>query len=127
MLRMQFMQWLRTPGGIYATSWVLAGVLMWVGARVAGLPRPNFVRAEIAALGATLVIWTVPALLGEFGLVGFGFALLITLWIIKEVFETSWGAALLVWVFNASAQAALVVVGWDRGVLQRGLIHTFLH
>jgi hypothetical protein len=127
MLRMQFIQFLRSPSGIYATSWILAGVLMWVGARVAGLPRPNFMRAEIAALGATLIIWIVPGFIGSFGLVGFAAALCMTLWVIKEVFETSWGAALLVWIFNAAAQFALVFIGWDRGVLQRGLIHTFLH
>ena len=100
---------------------------MWVGARVAGLPRPNFARAEVAALGATMVTWTLPSLLVPFGWLGFACALCATLWIIKEVFETSWGSALLVWVFNAAAQFALVVVGWDKGILQRGLLHDFVH
>ena len=124
---MQILEFLRSSWGMYAISWLLAGMFMWAGARFTGLPHSGFVRAEVAAVAVTLVTWTIAGMLADsLGWMGFATALCITLWVIKEVFETSWQAALLVWVFNAAAQSSLVFIGWNRGVLQRGLLHSLL-
>lgn len=112
---------------MYVTSWVVAGVLMWLGARISGT-SVGFFRAELAALAVTLVTWTVAGFLADsLGLLGFVAALCITLWIIKEVFETTWGAAIIVWLFNAVAQFGLVFIGWNTGVMERNLIPSLLH
>ena len=123
---MHIMEFLRSSWGIYALSWFLAGMFMWAGARFTGLLHAGFFRAEIAAVGVTLVTWTIAGMLADsLGWLGFVTALCITVWVIKEIFETTWHEAFMVWVFNAAAQFGLVFIGWNTGVLQRSLIHTF--
>ncbi len=116
-------EFIHSPWGVYVVSWIVAGLLMWIGAHVAGLAYPTIVRSLVAAICATLVTWMLAALLADsLGVWGFLVAICVTVIIIKAVFDTSWERAIAVWIFNAIAQFLLAAIGYNSGVLQGGAL-----
>lgn len=109
--------------GVYASSLLIAAVIMWIGAFFAGLRNVGFGRALVASFALTVVTWTLSAYLAEsLGILGVIVALCITLFMIKSMFETSWESAFVVWAVNALAQFGLAWAGWNHGLLATTLV-----
>ena len=112
---------------LLAISWLLAGLLMWIGARIVGLKYVSFGRAVLAAFAASGVAWLCITLLSEVSLAGISLgpvlALLLSWFVIKEVLNTSPGPALLVWAFDVVAQVVAGMLGIGGMGVQ--LLHLF--
>jgi len=95
--------------GILLLSVLIGGFFVWLGAKLARVEKGTFGRSILAAIAATvasgLVSWifslfgdgTTWALIG--GIVGF----VVVLWVFKSMFDTSWGKAFLIWLFQLIA------------------------
>jgi hypothetical protein len=108
-------------------SWLLAGLLIWIGARLAGLRYVTPGRAMLAALAASGVAWLCMTLFPGVPIAGTSFGvvlgLLLSWFAIKEVLNTSPGPALLVWVFDIAAQLVAGLLGISGVGLE--LLHLF--
>jgi hypothetical protein len=112
---------------LLAVSWLLAGLLIWIGARVAGLKYVTLLRSILAALAASGVAWLCMTLFPDVPVVGTSLGvvlgLLLSWFAIKEVLNTSPGPALLVWVFDVAAQIVAGLLGISGVGMQ--LLHLF--
>ncbi len=82
---------------------LVAAFFLWVGAKVAGIQNAGFLKATLAAfLGmvAGAILSMVPA-------IGWLLAILAYIVIIKYVFNTDWGKAIIAWL--VSFVASLIV------------------
>lgn len=86
---------------------IIGGLLMWIAAKLARVENASFGRAMAAAVAASFVevlvsfLFNLVPALGN--LFGFILGLVVTILVIKTIFRTSFGKALLVWVFNLVA------------------------
>ncbi|MFW5837049.1 MAG: hypothetical protein ACOCVM_03515 [Desulfovibrionaceae bacterium] len=93
---------------------VLAGaVVVHVAARLAKVPDSRFVKAVKAvilnALASLLVSVVLTSLVPVAGTaLGFIISLLVTLWILRAIYKTTWGKAALMWIFQ---WVIMVVIG----------------
>jgi hypothetical protein len=93
---------------------IIGGLLMWIAAKLARVEDASFGRAMAAAVAASFVevfvsfLFNLVPFLGN--LFGFILGLVITILVIKAVFRTSFGKALLVWIFNLVAAFAAIVL-----------------
>jgi len=93
---------------------IIGGLLMWVAAKIARVEESSFGRAMFAAIATSFVsilVAFVFNLVPAFGnLFGFIVGLVLSILIIKAVFRTSFGQALLVWIFNLIAAVLAIVL-----------------
>jgi hypothetical protein len=93
---------------------MVAGLFMWLGAKIAGVRRASFGRAVVAALASWVVTGLCYGLAPLLPIIGLGLAtvgaILLSVVVIKAAFDTSFGKALLVWVFNLVVQAAAILL-----------------
>ena len=86
---------------------IIGGLFMWVAAKIARVERASFARAMVAAIATSFVgtlLWFLFSLVPVLGnLFGFILGLVISVLIIRAVFATSFGKALIVWIFNLIA------------------------
>jgi len=86
---------------------VIGGLFMWIAAKIARVERSSFPRAMAAAVATAFVEVFVAFLFNLLpvfgGFFGFIVGLLAAILVIKAVFGTSFGKALLVWIFNIAA------------------------
>jgi hypothetical protein len=93
---------------------IVGGLLMWVVAKIAKVEGASFARAIVAAAASSFVeilvafIFNLVPVLGN--LFGFILGLLAAVLVIKGVFRTSFGKALLVWIFNLVAVWVAIVL-----------------
>ena len=108
-------------------SWLVAGLLIWIGARLAGLKYVSPLRAILAALAASGVAWLCMTLFPDVPIAGTSFGvvlgLLLSWFAIKEVLNTSPGPALLVWIFDVAAQLVAGLLGISGVGME--LLHLF--
>jgi hypothetical protein len=93
---------------------ILAGLFMYIGANVAKVPHRSFGKAVAAALlagfggnmvgGLFLIVPVIGPLLG--GLIN----IIVQIFIIKAIFETETGKAILTWIFSLVAQIIVAVI-----------------
>ena len=108
---------------------ILGGFFMWVAAKISGVRRATFGRAMLAAVGTTLVasvcslVFHFVPFLGNLG--GLVIGLLLTIFVIKGAFDTSFGKAVLVWIFNVVAIVIAVVLASILGAVAAGLLGCF--
>lgn len=92
---------------------ILGGLFMWLAAKISRIEESSFGRALVAAIGASFVAVLAAFLfnlLPVFGnMFGFIVGLILSILVIKAAFRTSFGKALLVWVFNLVA--TLIALG----------------
>jgi hypothetical protein len=92
----------------------VAGLFMWLAAKIAGVRHATFGRAVVAALASWVVSGLCYALAPLLPIIGIGLAtlaaILLSLVAIKAAFETSWGKALLAWLFNLIVQTVAVLL-----------------
>jgi hypothetical protein len=108
-------------------SWLLGGLLIWIGARVAGLKYVTPVRAIVAALAASGVAWLCLTLFPDVPIAGTSLGAVLGLFLswfaIKEVLNTSPARALFVWTFDVAAQMVAGLMGISAIGVQ--LLHLF--
>lgn len=99
-------------------SILIAGIFIWIGAKIAGVEEATFGNAIVAAVGASIVGWIITIVLSGIPVIGTIAGLIIGfivggLFVIKSIFSTSWRKAFLTWVFNIVAQviAVILIVG----------------
>jgi len=86
---------------------LIGGFFMWIAAKIAKVEKSSFARAMAAAVAASFVeilvafLFSLVPVLGN--LFGFILGLVITIFVIKTVFGTSFKKGLLVWIFNLIA------------------------
>jgi len=98
---------------------LISGIFMWIGARLAGIQRATLGRAIFAAISGTVIVWIVGGLFATAlplggSILGFLLILLLVLLATRVIFDTSFGKALLAWIFFILGQA---VVGLLVGLL----------
>ena len=92
---------------------IVGGFFMWIAAKIARVEKSTFGRAIVAAIASSFVsilaafVFHFFPVLGNF--LGYIIGLLLSILIIKGVFETSFGKALLVWVFDIIAKIIAVL------------------
>ncbi|GEM_PF-5132345 len=120
---------LHSAAGLLAISLVIAAALIFIGARIAGLKYVTIVRASIAALSASGAAWVCVTLFPDVMVPVLGVSLgailgvFLSLFVIKEVLNTSVGPALLVWAFDMAAQVVAGLLGIS--VMGVQLLHLF--
>ncbi len=99
--------------GCIVVATAISAVFIWIGAKLAGIRGATFLRSFWAALVSSFLVWALTGLgatVFGFGTVaGWIIGVLITLFVLKIVFDTTWGKAFLAWLFHGIAQ--LIVLG----------------
>ena len=95
---------------------LIASFFMWLGSKIAGVRNSRFGRAVVAAIASGFITWLVFYIFwqipGRNTIVGFIIGLFLTIIVIKAAFSTSFGKALLVWIFQILSQAVAVLLGF---------------
>ncbi len=93
---------------------IISGLLMWLAARLAKVEGATFTRALAASVGSAFLSVLAAKLVGLFPAIGdyFGFivGLLVSIIIIKVSFRTTYGRALLVWIFDILGSVLAVAI-----------------
>ncbi|MDD4857432.1 MAG: hypothetical protein PHD74_04910 [Candidatus Krumholzibacteria bacterium] len=93
---------------------IIGGVFMWIASKMARVEKSGFARAMAAAIAAAFVeifvsfLFNLVPVFGNF--FGFIVGLLVSILVIKAIFGTSFGKALLVWIFNIVAAGVAIVI-----------------
>ena len=93
---------------------IIGGLLMWVAAKIARVEKSSFARAMAAAIATSFVtvlassLFKLVPVLGD--LFGFIAGLVLAILVIKAVFGTSFGKALVVWIFHLVATGIAVLL-----------------
>lgn len=105
---------------------LIATLFMWLGAKMAGVKKATFGRSFIAAVGSAFLTWILSLLsLSFFPLVGppigFIIGLVLVIFVVMGAYDTTFGKALLVWLFHLLAEIAAIAIGafTFAGVLMR--------
>jgi hypothetical protein len=111
-----------TTGGFLIAALIaifLASFFMWIGAKIARVGNATFGRSIVAAVGSGFITWLVSIVFDYIPetpfIIGFIVGLFLTIIIIKAAYSTSFGKALLVWIFGVIAEIialllALIVI-----------------
>ena len=92
---------------IFLIAVVIDSVFLWLGAKFAKIEDASFGKAFIAALGGLIVSAVIGATIPHIGrLLG----LIAFLWIVKTVFNTDWGKAIIAWLFAIVIAILLMIV-----------------
>jgi hypothetical protein len=88
---------------------------MWIGAKIACVGNATFGRSIVAAVGSGFITWlgsiVFEQIPGTTYIIGFFIGLFFTILVIKATYSTSFGKALLVWIFQIIALfVALVII-----------------
>jgi hypothetical protein len=106
---------LGTVIGMAIIATIIAAFFMWVGAKMAGVRRATFGKSIVAALGSAFITWfislvfSVVPVFGTF--LGFIIGLFFAILVIKASYNTSFGKALLVWIFHIIAEIIAIIIG----------------
>jgi len=92
--------------GVVVVATAVSALFIWIGAKVAGVQNVTFMKSFWAALISSVLIWVLAAVINAPGwIVG----LLVSLVVIKMMFDTTWGKALLAWIFHGVAQFVILL------------------
>ena len=101
--------------GVAILAMLIATFFMWIGAKMAGVKKATFGRSFIAALGSAFLTWLLSLSLSFFPPfgppIGFVIGLILVIFIIMGAYDTTFGKALLVWLFHLLAEIAAIVIG----------------
>jgi hypothetical protein len=104
---------------VFVIGAIVTSVFIWIGALLAGVEGAGFVRALAVAVLNAIIGGVATVVLGVGAIpppVGMLIGLVITLFLIKAIFGTTWGKALLTWVFAIIAEIIVVVLMVVGGV-----------
>lgn len=101
--------------GIAFLAVLIASFFLWIGAKIAGVKEATFGKSILAAIGAEFVIWIISLVLSIIPVIGtvIGFivGLILAIFVIKGIYDTSFGKALAAWIFGAIAQVVAIGIG----------------
>ena len=91
---------------------LISAFFLWIGAKLAGIREASFGKAILAALVSVvalallqIVLSLIPRIGGTLGLL---LGILVSIYVIKAVFDTGWGKAILAWILYI---VAIIVAG----------------
>jgi hypothetical protein len=94
---------------VFVLTVIISGPVMWIVAKIARVEKSSFPRAMAAAIATAITEILVAFLLHFVPVFGFFFGfivgLVVSIFVIKMFFGTSFGKALLVWIFFCAAVA----------------------
>jgi uncharacterized membrane protein YeaQ/YmgE (transglycosylase-associated protein family) len=102
--------------GVLALGIVIGGFFVWIAAKLARVENGTFGRAIAASIAASVASGLVSWFFSFFGpglmwsLLGALVGLLVVLWVFKSMFDTSWGKAFLIWIFQLLAIALAILI-----------------
>jgi hypothetical protein len=113
---------------LFVISLVLGAIFMLIGARMAGVANVSFGKCVLAAIAASFITYLASLVLSIFPIIGtvLGFiaGALLSMAVIKGIFNTSFGKAFLTWIFNFIAQVvAMFLIFVLGGMTLPGLLH----
>ena len=101
--------------GVAALAMIIATFFMWLAAKMAGVEKATFGRSFIAAIASAFLTWLFSltfSFFPPFGFpIGFFIGLILVIFVIMGAYNTSFGKALLVWLFHLLAEIAAIVIG----------------
>ncbi|MEW6714237.1 MAG: hypothetical protein AB1306_03965 [Nitrospirota bacterium] len=101
---------LGTLVGVALLAAFIAGFFIWVGAKLAGINNTTIGKSILAAITCSLSLWFLTGVFFFLPIIGFFIGHFICLWIIKSIFETTFGKALLAWIFHFAAQVLAIII-----------------
>ena len=88
---------------LFVISLVLGAIFMLIGARMAGVANVSFGKCLLAAIASSFITYLASLVLSIFPIIGtiLGFiaGALLSMAVIKGIFDTSFGKAFLTWIF----------------------------
>ena len=94
--------------GIAILGVIIASFFMMIGAKLAGIKDDTFGKSVIAAMGSEFVIWLISLVVP---VLGFIIGLIIAVFVIKGIYETSFGKAFVAWIFCVIAEVIAIAKG----------------
>jgi|Deesub1362B_J571_1020462.scaffolds.fasta_scaffold00031_95 hypothetical protein len=92
---------------VFLVMIAIDSVFLWIGARFAKIEDASFGKAFIATLVGMLLSGIlgniIPVIGGLIGLIAF-------LWVVKTVFNTNWGKAVIAWLFAIVVAFVLMII-----------------
>jgi hypothetical protein len=84
---------------------IVMAFFIWIGVKFAAVKDASFGNAFVAAIGITVLSIVLGAVfvflnIASGGLIGTLISILVTVWVIKAVFDTGWGRAFIAWIFS---------------------------
>jgi hypothetical protein len=101
---------LGTLVGVAVLAAFIAGFFIWVGAKLAGINNTTIGKSILAAIACSLSLWFLTGVFFFFPVIGFFIGQFICLWIIKNIFDTTFGKAFLAWIFHFAAQTIAIII-----------------
>ena len=102
--------------GLIIMSVLIGAFFVWLGAKMARVEKGTFGRAILASIAASVAGALVSCVFSIIGLgvlwsfLGWVIGFIIVLWVFKSIFETTWGKAFLIWLFQIIAIVIVVVI-----------------
>lgn len=100
--------------GVFAIAALISTFFIWLGARIAGIKGAGFGNSLLAAIGAAFVTWFISwlfaAATGIWVIIGFIIGLVLSIFVIQGAFKTTFGKALLAWVFHVIAEIITILI-----------------
>jgi|GEM_PF-2376968 hypothetical protein len=96
--------------GLFALFFVLyllvTAFFIWIGSKLAGIKNATIGKAVISALAGGILASISMGIVGSIPFIGFVaplIALILYLWVLKVVFDTTWGKVFIAWLFSIVA------------------------
>ena len=106
---------------------LISAFFLWIGAKLAGIREASFGKAILAALVSVvalallqIVLSLIPRIGGTLGLL---LGILVSIYVIKAVFDTGWGKAILAWILYI---VAIIVAGIIAAIFGASAIWSIL-
>ncbi|MBN1882450.1 MAG: hypothetical protein JW885_09770 [Deltaproteobacteria bacterium] len=93
--------------GVVVVATMVSAFFIWIGAKISGVENATFMKSFWAALVSSVLIWVLAAVINAPGWI---IGLLVSLVVIKAIFKTTWGKALLTWIFHGVVQFVLLII-----------------
>ena len=86
---------------------ILGALFLWLGAKIAKIKHTTFWKALMATIASSVITSIITFLLGllqQIGAyIGLILSVVVTIWVIKSVFYTTWRKAIIAWFFMCVA------------------------
>jgi len=93
----------------------IASFFMWLGAKIARVENSTYRRSLVAAVASGFITWLLSIIFIQIpsmsNITGFIIGLILTIIVIKAAYGTSFGKALLVWIFQIISEVIALVIG----------------
>jgi len=92
--------------GVVVVATMVSALFIWLGAKIAGVQNATFMKSFWIALVSSILIWVLAAVIHAPGWI---IGLLVSLVVIKAMFDTTWMKAFLTWIFHFVVQFVILI------------------